>query len=142
MRPPDRKRLARLQRLEVVRALAKQTALAAAAEAEGTLAQLVALADRTGQLANDYAARRDLADGAALTQIARFREGLDTVTAMTRSDAERARIVADGRMRELGEAERRRQAAEDRARAEARALNQAGQQPQLGSRKAIGTGLE
>lgn len=142
MPPPDRKRLARLQRLEKVRAIARQTALAAAAEAEGTLAQLLALAERTGRMAEDYAARQDTADGAALRQLASFRGGLDSVSTGTRADAERARLVADRRMTELGEAERRRQAVEDRARAEARALSVAGQQAPLGARKAIGTGLE
>ena len=142
MHPADRRRLARLQRLEMVRSVAKQAALAAAAEAEGTLAQLIAVAERTGRMSDDYAARRDLSDGAALAQLARFREGLDGITAATRSDAEQARRVADGRMRELGEAERRRQAAEDRARAEERGLSEARRQTPLDGRKPIGTGLE
>jgi len=49
-------------------------------------------------------------------------------------------------MRELSEAERRRQAVEDRARAEAKAIASAGQQTPLGARrgaeKATGTELE
>jgi hypothetical protein len=142
MPPPDRHRLARLNRLEKVRAIAKQTAVAAAAEAEGTLSQLLALAERTGRMVDDYAARRDMADGHALRQITSFRQGLEGVSTGTRSDAERAKIFADLKMRELSEAERRRQAAEDRATAEAKALASAGNQPPLGARKAIGTELE
>jgi len=140
--PPDPRRLARLQRLEKVRAIARQNAAAQAAEAEGTLAQLVALAERTGQMAEDYGARRDVSDGAGLRQLSRFRAGLEGVSQGTRSDAESARAVADAKMRELSEAERRRKAAEDRALAEAKALAISGQQAPLGARKALGTGLE
>ncbi|WP_298197188.1 hypothetical protein [Novosphingobium sp.] len=139
---PDRKRLARLQRLEKVRAIAKQTAATEAAQAEGTLAQLLALADRTGQLVHDYASRRDMADGQALRLMSSFREGLEGVRRDTRADAERARGVADAKLLQLSEAERRRQAVEDRARAEARALSSQGQQPPLTARKALGTELE
>ncbi len=142
MAAPDRKHLARLQRLERVRAIARQGAAAEAAEAEGTLAQLLALAERTGRMAEDYGARRDVADGAALRQMARFRAGLEGVSEGTRSDAARAQALADTKMRKLSEAERRRQAAEDRARGEAKAIALSGQQTPLGGRKALGTGLE
>ena len=53
----DKRRLARLKRLEAVRAVARQAAAAEAAAAEGTLAQLIALAERTGRIAADYAVR-------------------------------------------------------------------------------------
>lgn len=139
---PDRKRLARLQRLEKVRALAKQSAAAEAAKAEGTLAQLLALADRTGELVNDYAGRRDMVDGGALRQVAAFREGLAGVSRTTLADAERARTIADAKMVTLSEAERRRQAVEDRARAEERALASYGQQTPLTARKQLGTEFE
>lgn len=142
MPPPDRQRLVRLQRLEKVRAIARQQAAAEAAAAEGTLAQLLALAERTGQMASDYAARRDAPDGAALRQLTRFREGLEGVSRGTNADAERARGHADLKLRALSEAERRRQAAEDRAASEAKALASAGQQAPLGARKALGTELE
>lgn len=142
MQPPDRKRLARLQRLEKIRAIAKQTAAAEAAEAEGTLAQLLALAERTGRLADDYAARRDIADAGALQQLTQFREGLAVVSRGTLADAERARTHADLKLQQLSEAERRRQAVDDRARAEARALAAHGGQAPVGPRKPLGTGLE
>ncbi|MBC2670486.1 hypothetical protein ACFOON_02935 [Novosphingobium piscinae] len=140
--PADRKRLARLQRLEKVRAIAKQTAAAEAAQAEGTLAQLLALADRTGQLESDYAARRDMTDGQALRLMTSFREGLAGVARSTVADAERARGIADTKLLKLSEAERRRQAVEDRARAEAKALASQGEQAPLTARKQLGTELE
>lgn len=140
--PPDRRRLARLQRLEKVRAIARQQAAVDAAAAEGTLAQLLALANRTGQMASDYAARRDAPDGAALRQLTAFRKGLDGVSRETRSDAAKARGQADLKLRELSEAERRRQAAQDRAASEARALAAAGQQAPLDARRKLGTELE
>lgn len=139
---PDRKRLARLQRLEKVRAMAKQTAASEAAQAEGTLAQLLALANRTGQLVDDYAARRDMADGNALRQMVNFREGLAGVSRSTLADAERARGIADAKLVQLSEAERRRQAVEDRAKAEEKALATYGQQTPLTARKQLGTELE
>lgn len=139
---PDRKRLGRLQRLEKVRAIAKQAAAAEAAQAEGTLTQLLALAERTGQLVDDYAARRDMTDGRALREMIAFREGLVGVSRSTLADAARARALADAKLLQLSEAERRRQAVEERARAEARALVSYRQQPPLTARKQLGTELE
>lgn len=139
---PDRKRLGRLQRLEKVRAIAKQTAAAEAAQAEGTLSQLLALAERTGQLVNDYAARRDMTDGSTLRGMIAFREGLAGVSRSTLADAARARSLADAKLLQLSEAERRRQAVEDRARAETKALLSYREQTPLTARKPLGTELE
>jgi len=138
----DHKRLMRLQRLERVRAIAKQTAATAAAEAEGTLAQLETLASRTGQLAADYAGRSDATDGLSLHQFGRFVAGLKGITDSTLADAARARVIADSRQTELAAAERRRAAVEERAQREARLIASRKQAPVLGSRKAIGTDLE
>lgn len=138
----DRKRLARLHRLERVRAMAKQTAATAAAEAEGTLAQLEALAARTGNMAADYAGRSDAVDGAGLIQIGKFAAGLKGITDSTLADAARARTIADSRQLELAAAERRRAAVEERAIREARDIAARKQAPVLGSRKGIGTDLE
>lgn len=138
----DAKRLVRLQRLERVRAIAKQTAATAAAEAEGTLAQLHALAVRTGGLAAEYAGRSDAKDGMSLQQIGRFAEGLHGITRSTLADAARAEKIADARQQELAGAERRRAAVEERAVQEARGLAARRQSPILGSRKAIGTDFE
>ncbi|MFT4026633.1 MAG: hypothetical protein QM676_07525 [Novosphingobium sp.] len=138
----DAKRLFRLQRLERVRAIAKQTAATAAAEAEGTLAQLQALAARTGSLADDYAGRNDAKDAMALQQIGRFAGGLRGISENTRADALRAKAIADSRQAELTAAERRRAAVEERAVQEARDLAAKRQTPVLGGRKVIGTDLE
>jgi hypothetical protein len=138
----ERQRLARLYRLERVRAIARQTAATAAAEAEGTLAQLEALAARTGRLAADYAARSDARDGMALQQLGRFSDGLQGISASTIADALRARTVADTRQAELASAERRRAAVEERATREAQGIAARAQQPALGTRRGFGTGLE
>ena len=108
----------------------------------GTLAQLLSLAQRTDALIDDYAARRDMADGQALHLITSFREGLAGVARSTQADAARARSIADIKLLHLSEAERRRQAVEDRASAESKALASQGQQAPLSARKALGTKLE
>jgi hypothetical protein len=138
----DRRRLARLKRLEAVRAVAKQAAAAEAAAAEGTLAQLLTLADRTERLAAGYAARVAPEDGDSLRRLTSFRSGLAGVEQATRADADRARGVADARLAELSAAERRRQAAADRAADVRRALAALGASPPLGSRKQLGTDLD
>lgn len=138
----DQKRLVRLQRLERVRAMAKQTAATAAAEAEGTLAQLEALAARTGSMANEYASRSDAVDGATLHHFGRFAAGLKGIADSTLADADRARKIADSRQLELAAAERRRAAVEERALREAREIAARKQVPVLGSRKSVGTDIE
>lgn len=142
MASADAKRLFRLQRLERVRAIAKQTAATAAAEAEGTLAQLQALAARTGSLADDYAGRHDAKDAMTLQQIGRFAGGLRGISENTRADALRAKAIADSRQAELAAAERRRAAVEERAVQEAKDLAAKRETPVLGGRRAIGTDLE
>lgn len=139
---PDARRIARLHRLEKVRAIAKQAAALEAAEAESTLARLMMLADRTAGLADSYAVRGDAADGAALRQLATFRDGLDEVRRGTSADVARARTHADGKSLALSEAERRRQAAEDRRLAGERALSQSAAVPSPAAQRRFGTGLE
>ncbi|WP_159977374.1 MULTISPECIES: hypothetical protein [unclassified Novosphingobium] len=139
---PELKRLARLKRLEKLRAIAKQTAATEAAQAESTLSQLRSLSDRTRQLASDYAARREAADGAALHHVARFVGGLQALSRTTDGDALRAQSVADAKQQALAEAERRRAAIEDRAALQERRIASKGQAPVLTSRKASGTDLE
>ena len=138
----DHQRLGRLQRLERFRAIAKQVAALEAAQAEGTLAQLVALADRVTSLATDYATRDDAPDALALQQLVRFARGLRQVSQTTRGDASQARTVADRKQGELAEAERRRGAVEERAAREARAVAARRVGIAFGARRAIGTGLE
>jgi hypothetical protein len=138
----ERARLARLNRLERVRDIAKQTAAAEAAQAEGTLAQLEALAERTRLLAEEYAARVGVRDGGALRQIDDFARGLRGISLNTANDAAAARRIADVKMQALSQAERRRAVVEERAERQARAIAKGGETPALGARRKTGTGLE
>ncbi len=127
--------LHRLQRLERLRAIARQTAAIEAAEAEAGRAQLAALADRTGRLAADYARAGDATDGAALVQVARFAGSLQGLCRATRADAKRAQAIADQRMTALAEAERRRAAIEDRITAARAQIAVRASKPTLTARK-------
>lgn len=138
----ERARLLRLQRLEKVRAIAKQTAAAEAAQAESTLSQLETLAERTRALVADYAGRREALDGAWLQQIGRFAGGLRGIYDTTTRDAAKARTFADGKLANLGAAERRRAAVEERADRQAKVIARGSETAILGKRKGFGTGLE
>ncbi len=140
--PPEARRVRRLQRLEKVRAIARQAAAQEAAQAEGTLAQLKALADRTRAMANDYRTRSATHDGQELRQLGLFVAGLTGISATTLRDAAQAQALADRKQEELALAERRRAAVEDRARAGQRALSLRQASPALGGRRAVGTVLE
>ncbi len=138
----ERDRLVRLKRLERVRAIAKQTAAAEAAQAEGTLAQLESLAERTRAMAAEYANRSGVQDGASLQQVNRFARGLEGISSNTSNDAANARRIADVKMQALSQAERRRAVVEERADAQAKLIAKGSEAPILGSRKTFGTGLE
>jgi hypothetical protein len=138
----ERTRLKRLQRLEKVRDIAKQAAVAEAARAESTLAQLNALAERTQRLAASYAQRSDATDAAALRQLTRFAVGLQKIAGNTVGDANIARANADKKLAELASAEMSRAAVEDRALRQMRLIAKKGETPVLGSRRGFGTGLE
>ena len=138
----ERARLKRLHRLERVRAIAKQTLAAEAAQAEGTLAQLETLASRTQRLALDYSGRQDLGDGLELRQLGQFTAGLQGISAATRSDADQARLSADRKLQELALAERSRAAVEDRANQQARSISSGSVPAAIGARRGFGTGLE
>lgn len=138
----ERARLKRLVRLERVRAIAKQTLAAEAAQAEGTLAQLEALASRTQRLAIDYSGRHDPGDGLALLQLGQFTAGLQGISVATRGDAAQARHTADRKQAELALAERARAAVQDRADQQARSIATRAGAPALGTRRGFGTGLE
>ena len=94
----ERARLARLNRLERVRAIAKQSAAAEAAQAESTLAQLETLAERTRKMAEEYATRVGMLDGAAMRQLNSFAKGLEGISSNTANDAANARRIADFKM--------------------------------------------
>ncbi len=134
----DRKKLARLQRLERLRDIARQQALAEAGRAEGTLAQLSALVERTQAMHGHYAARQDAGDGHALVHQYRFVEGLGRVAEGTRADADRARTTADARNVEAAQAERRRAAVEDRATALQRGMTRKQAAQPVGSSRRTG----
>lgn len=138
----ERARLKRLQRLERVRAIARQTAMADAAQAENTLSQLESLAAKTRRLVDDYGGRDQSADGADLQQILRFASGLRGIAETTTGDAGRARTFADAKLAELGQAERRRAVAEERAVAQARTIARKAETPILSERRPLGTPLE
>lgn len=142
MNAEQRARLVRLNRLEKIRAIAKQTAAREAAEAESTLSQLRLLSDRTGRLAADYGARRGAVDGASLQTLTGFVSGLGSLTRTTQADVQRAEAIADAKLRMLGEAERRRAAVEERAKLEAKLIARSAETTVLGSRKQTGTDLE
>jgi len=138
----ERARLARLHRLERVRDIAKQTAAAEAAQAEGTLAQLEALAERTRRMAEEYAARIGAQDGATLRQVNSFARGLEGISANTTNDAANARRIADFKMQALSQAERRRAVVEDRAERQARIIAKGSETPVLAGRRKTGTDLD
>lgn len=134
----QRQRLARLRRLERMRAIHHREAMVAAGMAESTLAQLQQLAQRTEALAGAYAARTDAVDGAALVQIGAFRTGLGQIARTTGGEIDTARRIADARAADVAAAERRRSAVADRIAAEARALamRQTGEATPLGAARA------
>lgn len=131
----EQQKLTRLLRLERVRAIAKQSAASEAARAENTLAQLQALATRSGKLAAEYNGRIDAMDGADLRRLAVFASGLQGVCRNTRADAARAQSLADLRQAELASAERRRAAVEERATAASRDIVASRQAPILSGRR-------
>jgi hypothetical protein len=137
--------LRRLERLERVRAIARQTCAAEAASAEGTRSQLTALAERTHALAADYARADGAADGAALALAARFGAGLQHLCGVTAKDASRAGAIADERLVALADAEARRAAVEERIAHETGRLARRAQTPALTARRRAhetGTSLE
>ena len=138
----ERARLRRLLRLERVRAIARQTLAAQAAQAEGTLAQLEALASRTQRLVLDYSTRRDAGDGLAMRQLGQFIAGLQDISLATHGDANKARVAADRKHDELAIAEQSRAAVEDRADRQARRIASRSGPAALGARRGFGTGLE
>lgn len=114
MSTADRNKLKRLRRLERLRGIARQTALAEAARAEATLAQVSNLEARTAALIDAYRLRRNARDGSELSQTQQFIAGLTRIADQTAADLVRAREAADARAAEAAEAERRRAAVDDR----------------------------
>ena len=110
----ERLKLKRLRRLERLRGIARQSALAEAARAEQTLAQVANLEARTAALIEAYRLRRDAHTGQDLRQSRQFVSGLTRIADQTAADLVRAREAADASAAEAAEAERRRAAVDDR----------------------------
>ncbi|MEY2943482.1 MAG: hypothetical protein RLY97_1496 [Pseudomonadota bacterium] len=110
----DGKKLKRLHRLEHIRSLAKQSALAEVARAEAMLSQLQSLSTRTAQLAGDYAARTPASTGGDLRKMAQFTDALQIILKNTQADTARAAVIADTSQTALAQAEQRRSAVESR----------------------------
>jgi hypothetical protein len=110
----EKTKLKRLRRLERLRGIVRQTALAEAARAEQTLAQVANLQARTAALIEAYRLRRDAHTGADLRQTRQFVSGLTRIADQTAADLLRAREAADARAAEAAEAERRRAAVDER----------------------------
>jgi fructose-specific component phosphotransferase system IIB-like protein len=113
----ERVRLVRLKRLEKLRAIARQNALAEAGRAEARLAQLENLGARTAALITGYAARTDAACGGDLVSQRVYLGELQHMVARNDADIARARDQADARAAQAAAAERSRAAVEDRANA-------------------------
>lgn len=139
---PDAKKLKRLQKLEKLRAIAKRNAAAETARAEGTLAQLQTLAGRSRSMADSYRDRQPPANGAELRDFRRFTEGLRALVRTTETDAAKAQEVADRKLTELADAERRRSAVEERIQFTRSLLAKGDPHPSAAARAKFGTGLE
>ncbi len=138
----DRAQLKRLQRLARVREIAKREAVAQAAEAESTLAQLNRLSDHVGRLAGQYTAAPGGSDGHSLRQQHLFITELSGLGARTTEDAARARDAADARQADLAGAERRYSVVSDHSARIQRALSGTGSDPALCARRGFGTDRE
>lgn len=106
--PPDRPRLLRLRRLERLREIEKLALVRRSAQAEGILAQLSTLVERTERLAGKYAARADAEHGAALRQQIGFALGLRAIHCTATAEAGSTQTEADALLREIAAAEQRR----------------------------------
>ena len=120
----ERVRLGRLKRLEKLRAIARQNALAEAGRAEARLAQLEALGTRTHALITGYAARTDAECGADLARQRVYLGELQRMVVRNAGDIAHAREQADARAAQAAAAERSRAAVEDRANATQARINQ------------------
>ena len=89
----EKTRLKRLRRLERLRGIARQSALAEAARAEATLAQVTNLEARTAALIEAYRQRRDAGTAADLHQTQQFVSGLTRIADQTAADLARLALV-------------------------------------------------
>jgi hypothetical protein len=139
---PEHRKLARLQRLARIRAIARHEAAGRAAQAEDVFARIVALDSQTNALARRYETRGHCRDAASLRQLDRFVAGLRTISADTARQMETARSDADARQAELAWAERRKTVVEDRARDVRTALERRSAAPAPAGSRRFGTLLD
>ena len=142
----ERRKLARLRRLERLRDIAKQSAAAEVARAEAILNQQELLAERTRALAEGYANLAGARDGAELRLLGHFSGVLRTIQVSTEADVVCSRNSADRKQGELAQAERRRAVVADRAElavlALARLRAARGHAATGAARKPLGTDLD
>jgi hypothetical protein len=110
----EKRRLARLGRLERIRAVTRHEAARRSAEAESVFARMDALARRSQQLAQDYAARGDALQASDLAQLRRFQAELVRLGHATARQAGQAQVIADRTRQDLARAERQREQVADR----------------------------
>lgn len=138
----DGRAVRRLQRLEKLRDIARREAARDAAQAEGTLARMQRLADRTRTMSDTYRQRPAPADGMELRELAAFLQGMNAIVGRSQADAAQAQAVADRKLSHLTEAERRRDAVAQRATAARILLDRADPYPAAPARPRIGMALE
>ncbi len=138
----ERKKLKRLKRLEHIRSLTKQSALAEVARAEVMLGQLQMLSNRTADLVADYADRPPAITGSDLRNLVQFTDALQLILKSTQTDTVKAAAFANQSQTALAHAEQRRSAVETRADALSQKINAHQQQPLHTARRANGTPLE
>ncbi len=131
-----------MRRLERLRAIAKRQLAAETAEAEGVLAQLRMLTERTRLMAEEYATREDAPDVYTLIQSGRFAAGLCNIINSSGVEADNAQSRADRKMAELAIAERRRAAVEQRLDLEQRLIAKRKETRWGEARKKTGTEIE
>ncbi len=139
---PDQRKLARLQRLARIRAVARHEAAGRAAQAEDVFSRIVALDGQTNALARRYEMRGQCRDAGSLRQLDSFVSALRSISADTARQIETARSDADARQAELARAERRRTVVEDRARDLRAAMERRAAEAPSGTVRRFGTFLD
>lgn len=103
----NKRRIALLKRVARLREVEKRRAAVQLSEAQGMHGKLLALQDRSGEIAASYSARRDAGDGAALARQLQFTAGLESIRGETAGEATKAEDNSRAAMSQLRLAERR-----------------------------------
>ncbi|QQN75508.1 hypothetical protein [Croceicoccus sp. YJ47] len=110
-------RAGRLRLLARLRGAQRLTALRDAAEAEAGFARHHGLSRRTESLCAEYSARRDCSDGDELRRMRGFASEIAALSVRAATDAQRAAAQAEQKGAALAQATRRRDMADDSAKA-------------------------